>query len=401
MKIADSSTLVVVAKLVPEHFDHQGLGIARSLGRLGVSVRCCHDSLDVPAASSRYDVEPLAFTGAGGEALEFLKRLGTRLGRAILIPTDDVSSVLVAEHGEELREWFLFPRQPPGLAAKLYSKQGMDELCRSLGVPTPHTTFPTSRAEVEALADETRYPLVIKGIDSWALADRTGTRIAIVESKDELLSAYDRLEDPDDPNLMLQEYIPGGPETVWMFDGYFDEQSECRFGVTARKLRQFPPYTGLTSLGVVERNERVLEQTTSLMREVGYRGILDIGWRYDARDDTYKLLDVNPRVGATFRLFVGRGGMDVVRALYLDLTGQSVPRDEAHDGRRWVVENLDLTSSRKYVADGKLTWREWARSFRGVEEAAWFARDDPKPFAAMCAQMGSAKTRRVLSRLRP
>jgi predicted ATP-grasp superfamily ATP-dependent carboligase len=306
----------------------------------------------------------------------------------------------VAEHGEDLREWFLFPRQPPGLAAKLYSKQGMDELCRSLGVPTPHTTFPQSRADVEALADETRYPLVIKGIDSWALADRTGTRIAIVESKEELLAAYDRLEDPAEPNLMLQEYIPGGPETVWMFDGYFDESSECRFGVTARKLRQFPPYTGLTCLGVVERNERVLEQTTSFMREVGYRGILDIGWRYDARDDTYKLLDVNPRVGATFRLFVGTGGMDVVRALYLDLTGQDVPRDEAHDGRRWVVENLDIVSARKYVADGKLTWREWARSFRGVEEAAWFARDDPKPFAAMCAQTGSAKTRRMLSRLR-
>jgi len=75
-----------------------------------------------------------------------------------------------------------------------------------------------------------------------------------------------------------------------------------------------------------------------------------------------------------------------------------VANDDEYD---WVVENLDLTSSRKYVADGKLTWREWARSFRGVEEAAWFARDDPKPFAAMCAQMGSAKTRRVLSRLRP
>ena len=242
---------------------------------------------------------------------------------------------------------------------------------------------------------------MIKGIDGQRLKVRTGRKMVIVQRPEELVPLYLEMEDPADPNLMLQEYIPGGPETVWMFDGYFDEGSECRFGVTARKLRQFPPYTGLTCLGVVERNQRVLEQTTSFMREVGYRGILDIGWRYDARDDTYKLLDVNPRVGATFRLFVGTGGMDVVRALYLDLTGQPVPRDEARDGRRWVVENLDLTSSRKYVADGKLTWREWARSFRGVEEAAWFARDDPKPFAAMCAQMGSAKTRRVLSRLRP
>ena len=199
---------------------------------------------------------------------------------------------------------------------------------------------------------------------------------------------------------MLQEYIPGGPETVWMFNGYFDESSECLFGVTGRKLRQFPAYTGMTSLGVVLRNERVARQTFELMKEIGYRGILDIGWRHDARDDEYKLLDVNPRLGATFRLFVGAGGLDVVRALYLDLTGQPVPRSEARDGRKWVVENLDLVSSRRYAQDGKLGWREWARSFRGVDEGAWFARDDPKPFLRMCSRFGAMKARGLATTMR-
>jgi D-aspartate ligase len=48
------------------------------------------------------------------------------------------------------------------------------------------------------------------------------------------------------------------------------------------------------------------------MQEIGYSGIVDIGYRYDRRDGEYKLLDVNPRVGATFRLFVDSNGMDVV-----------------------------------------------------------------------------------------
>jgi D-aspartate ligase len=119
------------------------------------------------------------------------------------------------------------------------------------------------------------------------------------------------------------------------------------------------------------------------MQEIGYSGIVDMGYRYDRRDGKYKLLDVNPRVGATFRLFVDSNGMDVVRALYLNLTGQPVRSGRAREGRKWIVEQSDLATSLRYGRLGRLTGTEWACSLRGIEKAAWFARDDPLPFAAM------------------
>ena len=105
---------------------------------------------------------------------------------------------------------------------------------------------------------------------------------------------------------MLQEYIPGGDDDVWMFNGYFDADSDCLVGFTARKLRQTPIHTGATSLGICLPNAEVHETTVRWMKRLGYRGILDIGYRFDARDGRYKVLDVNPRIGATFRLFVAR-----------------------------------------------------------------------------------------------
>jgi predicted ATP-grasp superfamily ATP-dependent carboligase len=119
------------------------------------------------------------------------------------------------------------------------------------------------------------------------------------------------------------------------------------------------------------------------MRAIGYTGILDIGYRYDARDGKYKLLDVNPRLGAAFRLFVADNGLDVARALYLDMTGHPVPEGRAVPDRKWFVENYDLVASLKYWRDGLLTIRDWTTSFRGVRESAWFAADDPHPFGAM------------------
>jgi len=116
------------------------------------------------------------------------------------------------------------------------------------------------------------------------------------------------------------------------------------------------------------------------MKQIGYRGILDIGYRYDARDGAYKLLDPNPRIGSTFRLFVGKNGMDVVRYLYMDMTDQPLPETEPCNGRKWFVEELDLGSFLIYKRNGDLGFVEWVKSFRGVKEAAWFAWDDLRPF---------------------
>ncbi|HET7227057.1 MAG TPA: hypothetical protein VFJ55_00325 [Chthoniobacterales bacterium] len=114
-----------------------------------------------------------------------------------------------------------------------------------------------------------------------------------------------------DPGLILQEYIAGGDATVWMFNGYFNEESECLFGATGRKLRQFPAHRGSTSQGISEKNEAVEAQTARLMKAVRYRGPLDMGYRFDARDGQYKLLDVNRGIGSTFRLFAAENGLDV------------------------------------------------------------------------------------------
>jgi len=123
------------------------------------------------------------------------------------------------------------------------------------------------------------------------------------------------------------------------------------------------------------------------MKEVGYKGIIDMGYRFDERDSQYKLLDVNPRIGATFRLFVGSDGMDVFRAMYLDLTGQPVPSTSMQEGRRWVVGHMDMASSVVYRRRGDITVSGWLRSFRGVRETAWFALDDPLPFLSLWVRL--------------
>lgn len=387
-----------VIVLVDAGFQYGALGVARSLGRLGVPVHAFGATRGGSAMHSRYFSALHAFPGAptawGTAALTELIGLGRRLGDAILIPTSDATVGFVEQHAEELAGVLLFPRQPPGLAETLSNKQQMYELALTHSVPTPRSLFPATHEEGRAALDAVEYPVVVKPIDNAIAPD--GVRASIARQREDALRLVDKLVG----NVVLQEYIPGGSETVWMFNGYFDGDSRCVFGLTGRKLRQYPPYGGVTTLGRCEPNHVVETQAVDLMEAVGYRGILDCGFRFDERDGCYKLLDINPRIGATFRLFVDSGGLDVARAFYLDLTGQPVTRRPPINGRRWQVEDIDLSASLRYMRDGVVGPAAWLRSMVGVNERAWFARDDLRPSFHLAVVRARRFVERLARRLR-
>jgi D-aspartate ligase len=382
MTINDATTPVVVLRGV-ESASHGALGILRSLGRLGVPVYLVACDAQTPGFYSRYCKGSLVCNVENGNAnasVKILQDLGKKIGRrSILIPTDDNAVLFVADHAEALREQFLFPPMCPKLIREVSSKKGMYYLAKQHGVPTPEAAFPKSRQDVLDFLSRAKLPVMLKAIYGSLLMKVSGQKMFIVRTAEELLEKYDALEDPDNPNLMIQEYIPGGDDTVWMLDAYFNDQSDCLLSFTGKKIRQYPVSQGSTSLGICLENETVRKTTTDFMKKIGYKGILDIGYRYDARDGLYKVLDINPRIGSTFRLFVAENGMDVARALYLDLTGQPVLPGTAREGRKWVVEDQDLISCLRYHRDGNLSFKQWIKSFQGVEEAGFYASDDIYP----------------------
>src|SRR6266705_5856901 len=132
----DTSVPVVV--IAPGYHGH---GIARSLGRLGVPVYGVHADHRSPAARSRYWRENFYMDmskASSEESVDWLLGLSRKIGsRPILIPTDDHSCIFVADNAVALKEGFLFPNQPAGLARSLSSKQKMYYLCKEFSIPTP------------------------------------------------------------------------------------------------------------------------------------------------------------------------------------------------------------------------------------------------------------------------
>jgi len=382
-----------------------GLAIMRSLGELGIRIHGIDSDPDCAGFQSRYcrtrSLASLELRDSG-ELLKELDRVSETLGtKAVLIPTSDDTSLFVAQNREHLAKRFAFQDNDARLIADLISKQGMHRVAQESGVPVPETLFPGSEADVQAYIDGGgRFPVMLKAIDGVRLAKRTGVKMAIIRSADELLQKFRELDEPGFPNLMLQEYIPGGDDQIYIFNGYFDAGSECRAAFTGHKIRQFPVHVGCASLGICRSNADVAQLTTRFMKTIGYRGVLDIGYRLDVRDGKYKVLDINPRVGQAFRLFVDKDGLDSVRALYLDLTGQAVPACVPREERKWLIEDMDIISSYHYYKEGTLSVGDWFRSLKGVEEAMWFRWRDPWPFLQMAGRLLWQGTRWLGKRLR-
>lgn len=387
MQIKDCSTPVLILGVG----EHGSTGIMRSLGRLGVKLYATQAPAPFrdPSTVSKYCEKRFVWdfqSNSPEQSIEFLIGVAQRIGRrCILIPSTDELSLFVAEQYSALRGAYLYHAQRPDLVRDLCSKKECHRLATTHGVPVPEMSTPQNRSEFEIFLESAKFPVMLKTCDGARSFRRTGhLGKIIVRSRDELLRLYLEHEDPQQPNFLLQEYIPGGDDTIWMFNGYFNSVSDCPVAFTARKIRQTPVYRGMTSLGICQKNEIVEQTTRRFMAILGYKGILDIGYRFDARDGRYKLLDANPRVGSSFRLFVAENGLDVVRAMYLDLTDQAIPLSLPREGRKWLVETADFKSSFDYWLDGNLSFAEWKSSFRSVEELAYFATDDIKPFVYKC-----------------
>ncbi|HKU68919.1 MAG TPA: hypothetical protein VJP85_14185 [Candidatus Baltobacteraceae bacterium] len=366
----DTSTPVVVVY----RGGNGALAIARTLGRLRVpTYLVAKRDANISVQASRHWRKRFwwDFSAPEDRSVAFLLDVAREIGdRPVLLTLADWAAVFIERHADELERRFVFPRAHEPIIARLADKWTMFDLAQRCGIATPYTIFPKSRDEAATFARAAGFPIVLKTADPFA---PYVPGKAIVETEAELLAKFDAAAQMGGPNLVLQEYIPGDARDVWMCNAYFTRDSECKAIFTGRKLRQVNS-TGVASLAVCEENAAVADATRRFMGGVGYAGAVGIGYRYDARDGRYKVLDVNPRVSGVFRLFASRSGLDAVRACYLDLTGQRVPESQLDAGRKWMLED-DFFAARALG----LNLRQWLRSIRGVRETQWFAADDPVP----------------------
>ncbi|MEU9121785.1 ATP-grasp domain-containing protein [Streptomyces sp. NPDC048506] len=330
MSSFDTEVPVLLFRLGPDPFHRGALGAVRSLGRAGIEVHAVVESPRGPVGRCRHLHRAHALPPAGPLApaapLEFLRDLSDRIGRpAVLLPMDDRAAIAAARLAGRLLGRYLLPAQPADLPERLLDRAQLARLCQELNLSHPATAVATSAAQAADAARELGLPLLAKWSRPWLPAPSAGPRsTTVVRSRDDARRLYEVAAGAGSA-LLLQRRLPGGPDADWFFHGCFARGGACLTGGAGRAARAWPPRTGRTATGRWLPNAPVERAALRLAGHLGYRGILDLDFRRDAHGH-YHLLDVTPRPGARSRLVTDpSSGLDVVRALHLDLTGRAVP----------------------------------------------------------------------------
>ena len=168
--------------------------------------------------------------------------------------------------------------------------------CRQLDIPSPASYSPEEASRI--LVDgRGKITLVVKPATDVGMA----RGVSYVRNKEALIQSLASCA-AKFGGATIQEYIPGDASDMRTAIVLFDQSSELVAAFTTRKLRYWPTTGGLTALSVSTDEFHLVEQMLPFFRKWRWRGAAEVEMKFDARDGTYKVIEINPRFPAYLRL---------------------------------------------------------------------------------------------------
>jgi D-aspartate ligase len=355
---------------------HGALEIARSLGRHGIPVWLI--TSDNPLATvSRYVRRNFTWAGPAGDgALAYLTDLAARhdLAGWVLFAGGDAEVQFIARHHAALASIFTLTTPGWDVLGRVVDKRGMNARAAELGLAYPPSIYPRTRDDLSK--SDIRFPVVIKPTIRQANLHPKAWR---ADDRRALASAYDRAAAMFGADrIMVQELIPGDGGAQFSYAAVWDRGAPIG-SLVARRTRQYPIDFGFTSTYVetiaLPEVERAAEH---FLASLDYSGLIEIEFKFDARDGSYKMLDANARVWTWIALGAA-AGVDFCLMQWQLAAGQPVASAAARSGIGWRYLSRDLAAVARGAIAGTLSPLAGARSLRRARASAVFAMDDPLP----------------------
>ncbi len=337
-----------------------GIGILHSLAGSGIDIVTVER--DWPPAFGRWSRYPklrLTYRPWRGESLvdALLRLRGSFEGRGVLFPSTDADLAVLIEHRSQLEPAYHIPAAEP-IGMRIFEKNWQYELAEQVGVPMPrHVRF---RAGEFPKVQGLRFPLVVKPSARASGARAKTFRLKVCRDEQELGHTLRELaREHEGRAFQVSENIPGEPTRLVTVGSYSDRSGKVLRSFIGRKVTQFPYYYGEASVAeALSPIPEVLDSARRLLEAAGFHGISQVEFKYDERDSTYKLIEINPRSWSWIKLAT-RAGVNLPLIQYWDLVGDARLQEALAQPQedRWFfvyyfyVRRNRLESERRQIAE--------------------------------------------------
>lgn len=365
---------------------YSGLGIARNLAPLGVKVLGMTAYPQFPGNRSKwleYRAAPDSLTSPK-ELARAIRTVAEELGRRpLLLPTRDHDINFIIEHGQELSFCVDAIAPSASVAERMMNKDLLRRAALNVGLAVPESVIIEQPDQV-VRARNLEFPCVCKPVyaSQWrrdGIWEAVGRQKAVrIDTYADLVSLYNRFCGLD-PRIIVQEWIPGDEEALLIFGSVTDQNAAVVAAFTARKLIQYPALLGTGVAVEAIPLPQIHEPSRMLLRELGFSGISEIEYKYDARRGRLCLIEVNPRHWDQHRLGTAVG-VNLSEALYCLSTGQPTRRMQQSEDRVVWLADSEMARHLARCAVGRAKLSATFAIFRGRRCWAVFDRSDIGPF---------------------
>jgi D-aspartate ligase len=358
---------------------HGSLEIVRSLGRRGIPVWLI--TADNPLATlSRYVTRSFRWRGPRDDgALQFLLDLGQRhhLDKWVVFAGSDDDVRFVAQNHAALGAAFTLTTLPWEQLRWAADKRLMNARADDLGLARPRTRYPRSRDDLAPLGIP--FPVILKPTVREGRNRFVDAKAWRIDDERTLFARFDEAKSlVGADSIMIQELVPGDGRAQFSYAALWDRGKPIA-SLMARRGRQFPIEFGFTSTFVETIEQPQIEaDVVRFLASLDYSGLVEIEFKFDARDGLYKILDVNTRPWTWISLGAS-AGIDFPALQWRLAAGEEIAPQRGRSGAHWLYFSRDLAAAIYAMFAGRLSPGAYLRSFRRPLAGAVAAWDDPVP----------------------
>lgn len=275
------------------------------------------------------------------------------------------------------------------LRDKLESKAEFYKMCEAYGIPYPktQTVSPEQFAagmSVEDLSAEKlgfEYPIIVKPSVSeeyWRHPFDHMKKVYTAATPEEALAELQLIFGAGYPDLIiLQDTVPGEDCNMRILTGYSDRNGKVKMMCFGRVGLEEHTATALGNPCAIisEPNPELQETVKKWLEDIQFTGFSNFDIKYDPRDGSYKVFEINLRQGRS-NFYVTGAGVNIARYVVED---RVCKRDL---GECFMNENQNLYRSvprgivRKYVKDPEFVARANELIRQGKESVSFYYAPD-------------------------
>jgi predicted ATP-grasp superfamily ATP-dependent carboligase len=315
---------------------------------MGIPVLALDNKRDAIGLASKYCYGLTCPDPAEDEAgfISLLVELGKRLKtKGVLFPTNDIWLMAVSKYRAVLELYYVFPMSGWATIESCVDKAKMYRLATEHGITSPATRYCSSIEDLRKKCPGFGYPVLIKAQIPPQFDRLMQKRVIHAQSAQFVLDWLARISasvSGQQLGFIIQEIVPGDATNLYTFSSYSNQRGKVVAFSVIRKLTQVPADFGTITSGLVERQDKVIELGTHLIEKIGFYGLANTEFKWDARDNTFKLMEINARSGMSI-YYTTRSGVNLPYLAYQEAIGKAEELSRTLEGRYgavWFIPKL-------------------------------------------------------------